>query len=282
MEIKIQNELIKDDLTDFIELVERLQHSANKTLKEIALQSKKIKMEPSIYIGYVIVKRVIECINSIKILSLLGLERDAAILLLNLIELRLDIMYISLEEKNANEWLNHEKQNVKPWKVGFLFKKLYQDRNELEAERENYKRFSMIKHGNPVGGIHSFPIEISQRKLIFRDKNGTQDRLAVYLFACGNECYNICNTVIGIAENYGFSLCNYKETIDQLHDLLKKLNTAHIYNMLYKLTNNIATPQLCKRCSAIPKGTIEITCLLRQADIESFTENGEFKCDMYS
>lgn len=43
-------------------------------------------MQPSIYVGIVILKRVIECINSIKVLALLGMYRDASILLLNLIE----------------------------------------------------------------------------------------------------------------------------------------------------------------------------------------------------
>lgn len=278
MEINFPKDLIKEDLINSIELVEFLQNTADMITISISSQSSKVKMKPSIYIGYVILRRVIECINSIKILAIFGLERDASILLLNLIELRLDIMYISQEEGNADIWLNHEKENQKPWKVGFLFKELYKDQNELEAEIENYRRFSMVKHGNPVGGIQSFPIEISKRKLILRDNSRTQDRLAIYLFACGTECFNICKTVIEIAEKYGFNLSNYKELIEHLYCLLKKSNTTHIYNLLSELKSNITTPELCKSCYAIPEGTIEITCLLRQADRENYNNDGDFMC----
>lgn len=281
MELKLPKDLIKDELLEIIELVEALQNTADMIMRNIIIQSRTIKMQPSIYIGYVILIRVIECINSIRILSIFGLDRDAAILLLNLIELRLDILYISLDEEHADVWLNHEKETEKPWRVGSLFRELYKDRNELEAEIENYKRFSMIKHGNPVGGIQSFPIEITKRKLIFSDKKLAQDRLAIYLFACGTECCIICNTVIGIAEKYGFSLSNCKKLIDKLQDLLRKSNTVHVYDLLYKLKSIIILPDLCKNCHAIPENRIEITCLLRQADSDSYTEDGKFKCDRF-
>lgn len=60
---------------------------------------------------------MLECMSSIKLLILLGHKRDAANLLLNLIELRLDLIYISLDDNHANEWLDHDKEHVKPWKV---------------------------------------------------------------------------------------------------------------------------------------------------------------------
>ncbi len=280
MEIVLPDNL-KNEILIFLEVIEEIQMSANTIIQEITSQFKTVKITPPVFIGILILKRVLECTNSIKILALLGLERDVSILLLNLIELRLDIMYIELDEKNADEWLNHEKEYEKPWKVRYLFNKLYKNQNELQAELTNYKNFSMAKHGNPVGGLQSFPLEISKRRIIFRKKDGAADRIAVYLFACGTECCNVSTTVIKIAQKYGFDLNRVEHIVTQLKDMFRKLNSAHTYEMLYELINKVNKPELCKNCDSIPKDVLEITCLLRQSKWQTSEEEIEFQCNKH-
>lgn len=91
-------------------------------------------------------------------------ERDVAILILNMIELRLDILYMAQDYNNADIWLKHAKEYRKPWSVSSLYKKLYKG-SELKTEKDIYERFSMVKHGNPVGGLTSFPIGVSDKHL---------------------------------------------------------------------------------------------------------------------
>lgn len=281
MNIELSCDFENEDLLSFISVLERLQGATELIITSINEQYRKEKMYPSIYIGIVILKRFIECINSIKVLALLGMERDASILLLNLIELRLDLMYIRTDSKHADVWLNHEKENEKPWKIGFLFKQLYLNQNEREAEIENYRRFSMAKHGNPVGGLHSFPIEISKRRLIIRDNDGVKDRIAVYLFACGSECSRVCNTVIDIGEKFGFTFNNLKQQIDILKKKIDDLNYNHMKEMVFDLMNHISKPELCGNCNFIPSGVVEISCLLRQANWQNYMPDIEFSCNNY-
>lgn len=283
MEIILPDNFIKEDILEFIHVIEEAEQTATAIIREIVKQLIEVKASLSIFIAIVILKRVLECVNSIRLLSLLGLRRDAAILLLNLIELRLDIMYIELDEKHANEWLNHEKEYKKPWNVRFLFNELYKNESELGAELNIYKQLSMIKHGNPLGGLESFPMELSKKGIILRDEKTRKIRkenmIAVYLFGCGQECCNISNAVIGIGKKYGFNLSAFEHRILQLKDVLSKLNTLHIHGMLSGLIDTVNKPELCKSCVAIPLGVIEIACVLRQSRQRVTGE--EFVCDRY-
>jgi hypothetical protein len=284
LEVPIPEQLIDEALIDYFECIEKLHESTLLLISEITQQSQEIKQtSPSLFISIVLLERVAECLSSIKLLILFGQKRDAAILILNLIELRLDLLYISLNSKNADEWLDHSKEHTKPWKVSFLFRQLYSEPRELEAEQDNYKRFSMVKHGNPLGGIMSFPIEITNRALLFNEEEPTFTS-ALYLYISGVECHRICNAAIVIAEKIGYQLENINKRLTYIMDNFQTLYDHFILSAVDQLIDRQEIPELCKNCVAIPKGKIEISCLVRRGRYHKqkiIDPNHKFLCDSF-
>ena len=98
-----------------------------------------------------IMKRLAEGALSIELLCQKHRVRDAAILLLNVHELRIDRQYIARDPRRANIWLDHTEEHRKPWRVAEQMAEIYTTPNELDAERSIYRQYSMVKHSNPVG-----------------------------------------------------------------------------------------------------------------------------------
>ena len=80
-----------------------------------------------------------------------GFTTDVAILLVNLIELRTDLKYISINPKKIDEWFNHKERCAKPWKFSQQIKDITIDKEEFKVEKRIYEFCSIAKHGNPVG-----------------------------------------------------------------------------------------------------------------------------------
>ncbi|APB74971.2 exodeoxyribonuclease VII small subunit [Paenibacillus polymyxa] len=286
LKITIPKEMIDSELKKYIEVVEELQQIGQKVLSTVISESQRInKSKPSLFISLVIMKRMLECMSSIKLLVTLRHRRDASILLLNLIELRLDLMYIALDDKHADVWLDHDKEHTKPWKIGFLFRSLYVEEGELNAEKENYKRFSMAKHGNPLGGLMSFPIEVTNRALLINEEqNDSPYSSIIYFFACGVEVYRICNSTLTIAKQLGLDIEQINETLEKTFEVLRKLYDQDTLRTVHELVNSIEKPHLCNVCCAIPKGKVEINCLIRQGSYKRellFDQNVQFSCEAF-
>ncbi|MEX2462546.1 MAG: hypothetical protein WD469_14820 [Paenibacillaceae bacterium] len=285
MKISIPQVYVDPDFQKYIEVLEDFQDVGNKILKEITIESQKMKKAtPSFFISIVIMQRALECMSSTKLLVVLGHRRDAAILLLNLIELRLDLMYIALDDKHADEWLNHDKEHIKPWKVGHLFKALYSELGELKAEQNNYKKFSMAKHGNPLGGLMSFPIEVTNRALLIHKEKEPPYSSIIYFFACGVELYRICNATLDIARQLDYEIEGIRQALEDLNITLRDFFDRDTLKTVHELVNSLEKPQLCDRCCAVPKGKIEITCLIRQSNYKReklFDEKAEFICESF-
>lgn len=277
MKFEIKKEIENTITVDFVKVIEQLQILAQKVLSGFAEQLGKTNIQPIEVVSIIIMKRCVECVNSIKILSLMGNERDVAILILNMIELRLDILYMAQDYNNADIWLKHAKEYRKPWSVSSLYKKLYKG-SELEAEKDIYKRFSMVKHGNPVGGLTSFPIGVRDKHLVIRDETVEGDIIPVYLFGCGNEIYRVTKTLINISQDHNFDLAITKEELEKKKTKLEKLYNKYINNKINELKSVTVLPDLCKECNAIPKDVIEITCLLKQSNKK---DDGSFECDKF-
>jgi len=276
MKVCIKKNIKNDNIIEFIKIIKEMNNNSQDIILSLFKQSQKIKIRTPIIVAITILKRVIECVNAIIILSITGYEKDTAILLLNIIELRLDISYIAIDCRHADTWLNHDKENRKPWKVNYLINKLYGG-NELKAEQNNYKRFSMIKHGNPMGGFTSFPFIISDGNLIIKEKENIDDFLSIYLFGCGIECCKTNKAIINIGENYNYKLDKYKEKLNTLDKCLNDLNYKHVKSMISELQKQIKLPELCKKCIAVPEGFIEVRCLLKQVN----ADYDNFECEFF-
>lgn len=145
--------------------------------------------------------RMIECVESILILSEEKRSRDMAILLLNLMELRVDLQYIALSPKRELEWLEHRNGWHKPWTLEKQLKDIFHEPSEKEAETTIYHMLSMIKHGSPVEKISgltdkmtssanhgnmAFPITCDGKRLSFDPENLNQ-MAGFFLFAAGSN-----------------------------------------------------------------------------------------------
>ena len=74
-----------------------------------------------------IMKRLAEGALSIELLCQKNRVRDAAILLLNVHELRLDLQYIARDPRRANIWLDHTEEHRKPWRVAEQMAEIFGD-----------------------------------------------------------------------------------------------------------------------------------------------------------
>ena len=56
------------------------------------------------------------------------------------------------------KWLAHLETGRKPWKVSKQIRSLSPEGRERDAELNIYRKFSMIKHGNPAAGGLGFSV----------------------------------------------------------------------------------------------------------------------------
>ncbi|MDM8544561.1 hypothetical protein QUF90_26075 [Desulfococcaceae bacterium HSG9] len=133
--------------------VQTLQSDIERIIKRVIKRSKDVKITIGLVVS--ILSRIQECVTSIQLLSLKGRWRDASILLLNVIELRVDCQYIALDSTREVIWLKHDNSWHKPWKFDKQLKEIFPDKSEKESEHHMYHMFSMIKHGSPASVIKS-------------------------------------------------------------------------------------------------------------------------------
>lgn len=146
-------------------------------------------------VATMILSRSVECLESIELLVGFGRDRDAGVLLVSLLELSFDARYLQGNEARAALWLSHAESGRKPWRVSDLIRELHPDKADRDAVEENYRRFSMIKHGNPVAAQSGFPVAIRGDKL-FLPTGDQPGVLMSYLFAGSLTCTQIADASV--------------------------------------------------------------------------------------
>ncbi|PKM42071.1 MAG: hypothetical protein CVV03_10575 [Firmicutes bacterium HGW-Firmicutes-8] len=261
----------------FSSLLKEMQEIVNETISEVVSHYGKKPIEISNWVAIIILKRILESSKAGEILISNEFERDAAILLTNQIELRLDMIYVSLDFNRAEEWINHTHEHRKPWKVSELFKELYSDEDEFDNEKKLYRHFSMVKHGNPVGETFSFPLAIKNGALSIPP---TQDILlgkyALYNFAFSRELFITLKAAMVDFKRCGFDVSECESKADFINLMMNDLYDDNIKEQISLLMQIKPKPELCNSCSVIPEGFVEITCLLRRGNKEDI-----FTCDKY-
>ena len=170
-------------------------------------------------VAIAMLQRINELAASAEILLLKGRERDAAVLILSGYELQLDAMYIATDPQRADTWLDHARENKKPWRVRSLQEELFTDPNEFDAELEIYRRYSMVKHCNPLGGLFAFPIAVSRGRMEL--DNGTSKRFAtVHLFGLGTILVRTIKAFAKVTSTVGFVVSETERTITDLQTAL--------------------------------------------------------------
>ena len=156
----------------FLYLLQQFISPVNELTKEITSSGKNTRSTLGIILPVLL--RLVECSQSIAILLMKNRLRDASILMLNIYELRLDLIYISLDTSREEIWITSNVKSKKPWKVGAQQKEIFKEHDELSAEKSIYRNFSMTKHGNIAGDQTSFPVAFKKNNLIFSGEHPRQ------------------------------------------------------------------------------------------------------------
>lgn len=206
---KFSIEVVGDKKIQFTSLLQELQLVTNETIDVVISNYGKTPIKTSIWAAIVILKRIIESTKAGEILIKHEFDRDAAVLLTNQMELRLDLQYISADPSQAEIWLNHSKTSTKPWKVRSQLQQLFKDEKEFESEKEMYMRYSMVKHGNPVAEIFAFPLAISNGSLIAPpEEDILLGKFGLYSFAFFSELFRAFEAAIKDFKRCGFDVCH--------------------------------------------------------------------------
>jgi len=180
--------------------VQKIRLTMLRSITSLLGQNARAQKAKPMIVAVAIFHRMAECALSIELLASKGMHRDAATLLLTLIELRLDLQYIALSPGREDHWLKHTKKQSKPWRVAQQIKEIFKDKGEQDGEMANYCTFSMVKHGNPAGGNASFPFGPLEDGLVLPDADQAMNLLAVYLFAVGTT---LCQAAVAAACPFG-------------------------------------------------------------------------------
>jgi len=166
------------EILEFLIYLKELHSICRELFLCLIQENKKVKTT----IGFVgsLIDRISESLISIMLLASKGFATDVAILLVNLIELRTDLKYISKNPKKIDEWFNHKERYAKPWKFSQQIKDITIDKEEFKVEKRIYEFCSIAKHGNPIGYDIGFNFG-SKDNGIFLDLNKDY-RLTDYLF----------------------------------------------------------------------------------------------------
>lgn len=214
--------------------VQKMRSAILKAVNSLLTQNAQASKAAPLIVVVGVFHRMAECTLSIELLASKGFVRDAATLLLTLIELRLDLQYIAQSPGREDEWLKHTTENRKPWTVRQQITEIFDDTNERDAEFANYRTFSMVKHGNPAGWTASFPIGVREDALVLPSPNEKPNLLQVYLFAVGATLYQAGVAAGKMVHPVGFDMSGEIEQLKKLDAELSLLNESHLLAMMKK------------------------------------------------
>ncbi len=211
------------EILAYCHCIERIRHESFQVVTSLLSPNPTDVKVAQPLVAIAIAQRIDEIAASAMVLLLKGRERDAGILILSAYELQLDAMYMALASDRAAIWLDHARENVKPWKVRDLQTALFIDPCELQAEQGIYRKYSMIKHCNPVGGTFAFPIAVS-RNQIQLDCAIDPRFTFVHLYGLGITVVRTLIAISSVARDLGFEI---ERTLCTLHSEKEHLNLLH-------------------------------------------------------
>jgi len=204
------------DVLEFSVYLQELYQIIRNFISLIINENTKVK----ITIGFVggILDRIGESLMSTSYLSVKGFNRDVAIILVNLIELRTDLKYVSENPNEASNWLSHKERNHKPWRFSKQIEALKSDEMK-RADKKIYELCSMAKHGNPVGIDVGFNIGVCEEGIFYGGQN--TNRITDYLHWAYYYAVDAVEAGLKILESYELK---FPTVQNEINDLTKKVN----------------------------------------------------------
>ena len=154
-------------------------------------------------------------------------ERDAAVLLVTLLELSFDLRFVQRHPEAAEVWLAHNDHRRKPWRVSKLLDDLFKDPSERKAMASVYEHCSMIKHANPSGGTLTLPFGVDNGRVVIK-RTPTRDMLLAYTFAAAGVTHETLIAATKVWTDHGFDLGNDGTGAVEAWEKLSKLEEKHI------------------------------------------------------
>lgn len=183
-------------------------------------------------VALAMLQRMAEGSLSTEVLCMKNRVRDAAILVLSLFELRLDLQYIANDLSRADTWIDHVRENKKPWSVRSQLESLYTDKDELDAEIANYRQYSMVKHCNPAGLAFSFPIAVTRDTLQLDLANENSHWVRIHLFGLAVCIHRAGDAASRIWSAEGLDVGAFAADLKSGSDKLSRYNEEHIVSVL--------------------------------------------------
>lgn len=181
------------------------------------------------------VLRMLECSISLEYLIAKGRHRDAATLLITLVELRLDLQYAALDESRVATWLSNLNRGRKPWRVATQIKSLFSE-SEQAAELEVYRDLSMVKHANPASGPAGFPVTVDADSLSLFHEQVDHNLSIAYLFGAAANIKDGFSAATQLVDSAIADLAFVFRAIDTAMKKLNDVHTAHVRHTLRALS----------------------------------------------
>jgi len=179
-----------------------------------------------------ILMRAVECALSAELLGSRGRARDVGILLLTLIELRLDLQYMALDLSRVTVWRSHVAGDRKPWSVRKQIRAIFQSQEEQRSEIKIYEQLSTIKHGNPAAGQSAFALSPCAEGLLASIDKVEENLVCAYFYGIGVNLHASIVAAERIVGPAGFRLEGTRRLSDAAHARLSQLNAAHLTRMV--------------------------------------------------
>jgi hypothetical protein len=218
-------------LRDIHICVQDLRQSMRECYVALTEQGTSRALSKAEWTAVIVLSRAVEAIESTELLLGFNRCRDAAILLLAILELEYDLQYISIDHSRAETWLSHSKRGSKPWRIADLQAALYPEAAELESVKFTYRELSAIKHGNPVSGLSGFPICIEGRNVVYKFDSEAYST-AAYLFVGGTVGTQISKEAVACFQNPDEHVRNLLASIQEHSIRLTKLFEKQIVQLL--------------------------------------------------
>lgn len=228
------------DLIQCCVWVQQMRSVVSAFMQHIISQLGQRPVTTPVRVALAIMDRVAEGSLSIELLCMKSCVRDAAIILLSLHELALDLQYIALDLSRASSWIAHVEQGRKPWRVKSEQCAIYTAQNELDAEISLYRTYSMIKHGNPAGGTVAFGIAATRDGFLLNPSNGNHAMVRTHLFGLGTRVCQVSESAAIIWTNEGFDVGRFPATLRETWKLLSKHSEKQILATLKKIAATAA------------------------------------------
>ena len=216
------------DLIRICVCVQDMRRILTALFKHVVSQLTRHPVTAPIRVTLAIVDRLAEGALSVELLCQKNRVRDAAIILLSLHELRLDLQYIALDLERADIWLDHAQEGKKPWRVASQMNEMYIRPDELKAERWLYRQYSMVKHCNSVGQNFAFGIAADRDSLQLDFDSGDSPMVRVHMFGLGCHIHCAVAAVARICGSEGLDVGEYVDRINGQRKILSCFNEEHI------------------------------------------------------